>query len=1222
MSFVEEDMQKRATISLIKRTIIEATVSDTTNQSLQNSAVNYFLRRDTTEIALNALFERAGKVSKHFSRVFLRCLRILKIAVMKMYLDDQLLATIHSFCEKHLETSRGLRLSTGGGATAQQSLQQECVKSLNFVLAFVRTKIDSSSGVLENEGGRQRAESAAVVAENQEKKRRGRLARLSLQAGDNTYNETSTKSRYMIGRSLLRKNLSSAKLEMKSSQSLDNLSGVPQSFIASSPMASSSPTWSVAEVKDAIFFRPVPTELRKYEIKPTILQRSLFFGGQFRCKPVDENEPTEVPFDLIDSVKCWRSDSLLEIAEVVAKVKKREENEHYRETGSLQKMKRGVSLFHYKYYKDQLPLRLRDGEMDDVMQGLKKVSPNGRSAEMDLAAKICIKLLMDMYKMDPPSKWNSTLLLFLDLLASPEMEVKALAFELLFNLSLHSHLFEDPDKEVEPELKFRTVRAKSIQKGSQGDLIQSDLLSKLAQMTTYILEELSLQHEANRNPSFGGSSGNGSHYYQSQLLAEKGLWTLILNCILYFVCEEGKVIFERAARIDVRVWFHILDVLEFVMLPAVREEIVAVVVAMLYGMNRNTDGSNSSKASTPRSVAFSGFPPSPSSAGLKGKGGSRGEKEKKSKGSSWKDLDVDLLEEIGGIDIIIRMYIRERSVRSLTNLFTIIFDFAVLTYDAAAKDWERGAGGRGSDMKSHFRRRSTPLFGGSTSTSGGQSSGGDFGSLSGRSAKPNKPVDDRQVSYIFELFIALRAPEAFRDLFMYVPEKFVESFVKYVFFLQMEKHPKLKMLSEKMDKIFIVSFLHWFQSIAQEFWSLGPFSAEYDIFTSRLRDAANGKSVPAVITNQQYNLLSSLVHSRFERDRRIGESWLFSCLSTDQISTHSRKSEVSRSSPVEDAARRLWGLYYALANRPQSACRRMYISITHKLMLRRRSKFSSYGDKEAVHGLFHSLNEGFLRLVACKERNTGNLVYMSDVLLSFLTAFATSHTDGREVDELLRVVGKGLGLKSTTREELFLSRKVLCPLYLLREVDVHLLHYIFMWLSSSSHVLSASSLSFSLSANVAGGAAAVHVHSQSQPVNNLGPFGGGGSGVPAWSMDPFPFQQTQSDVTWSLASLRLALLILIVEKCKAKPDGEYEEKESPIDAVGGTKFFARLLQDRDPLVVSIVSEFLLERMMKTNEMEYMASLNRLIAKAQLKDDEELLKNPFLQVREMKQALRF
>lgn len=51
-------------------------------------------------------------------------------------------------------------------------------------------------------------------------------------------------------------------------------------------------------------------------------------------------------------------------------------------------MKKGISLFHYKYYKDQLPLRLGDAEMDDVMQGLKKVSPNGRSLEM--VRKICL----------------------------------------------------------------------------------------------------------------------------------------------------------------------------------------------------------------------------------------------------------------------------------------------------------------------------------------------------------------------------------------------------------------------------------------------------------------------------------------------------------------------------------------------------------------------------------------------------------------------------------------------------------------------------------------------------------------------------------------------------------------------------------------------------------------------------------------------------------------
>lgn len=212
------------------------------------------------------------------------------------------------------------------------------------------------------------------------------------------------------------------------------------------------------------------------------------------------------------------------------------------------------------------------------------------------------------------------------------------------------------------------------------------------------------------------------------------------------------------------------------MLPNVKEEVVAVIVSLLYRQRSSLPGS----PLTPIRGKGVGFCDSPTGRHH------NNERERRSRQLSWRELNLDALESIGGIDTIIRIYIRDRSMRSLRNLFTVIFDYAVATYDEVARERERsGSTGRGVDgFRSHIRRRSTPVQSAS-STSGSVNES--FGTLSGRSAKPNKPIDDKQVAFIFELFIALKAPEAFTDLFRYVPDKFVEGFVKYVFFFQMEK---------------------------------------------------------------------------------------------------------------------------------------------------------------------------------------------------------------------------------------------------------------------------------------------------------------------------------------------------------------------------------------------------------------------------------------------------
>eukprot|EP01122_Echinamoeba_exundans_P011362 TRINITY_DN4494_c0_g1_i1.p1 TRINITY_DN4494_c0_g1~~TRINITY_DN4494_c0_g1_i1.p1 ORF type:complete len:1100 (-),score=161.24 TRINITY_DN4494_c0_g1_i1:652-3951(-) len=88
--------------------------------------------------------------------------------------------------------------------------------------------------------------------------------------------------------------------------------------------------------------------------------------------------------------------------------------------------------------------------------------------------------------------------------------------------------------------------------------------------------------------------------------------------------------------------------------------------------------------------------------------------------------------------------------------------------------------------------------------------------------------------------------------------------------------------------------------------------------------------------------------------------------------------------------------------------------------------------------------------------------------------------------------------------------------------------------------------------------------------------------------------------------MRAALLHLIIERCKARKED--------IEAVGGTTFFKKLLNENDPQISYLASRFLIDMLQKEKPEQFSDIINTLLARAVEAYDEKLVSNPYLQIK--------
>ncbi|KAK1421276.1 hypothetical protein QVD17_23476 [Tagetes erecta] len=213
---------------------------------------------------------------------------------------------------------------------------------------------------------------------------------------------------------------------------------------------------------------------------------------------------------------------------------------------------RSRPLFQYRHYSEQQPLKLNPVEVGEVIAAVcsekppianvmtisSKLSSSSGKPSMDVAVSVLIKLVIDMYVLDSRVAAPLMLSMLEEMLSSSQLTSKVRVFDVILNLGVHGHLLEpllaDDASTIEEEY---TQEPLPIQGTRKPDYLKAQSLSAINNFESWILCIL----------------------YEVLLLLvqqeekEESVWASALSCLLYFVCDRGKIRRSRLKGLDIRV---------------------------------------------------------------------------------------------------------------------------------------------------------------------------------------------------------------------------------------------------------------------------------------------------------------------------------------------------------------------------------------------------------------------------------------------------------------------------------------------------------------------------------------------------------------------------------------------------------------------------------------------------------------------------------------------
>ncbi|KAK7310424.1 hypothetical protein RJT34_07941 [Clitoria ternatea] len=221
---------------------------------------------------------------------------------------------------------------------------------------------------------------------------------------------------------------------------------------------------------------------------------------------------------------------------------------------------RARKLFQYRYYSEQQPLRLNPAEIREVIAAVcsesslntnvmmmsTRLSHNSGKPSMDVAVSVLIKLIIDTYVLDSRIATPLTLSLLEEMLSSSKTTCRVQAFDLILNLGVHAHLLEpiiaDDASTIEEEYSQESYYDSDTQLIAQGNIKGNpwnklETSSAIDNLESWILNIL----------------------YETLLLLvqteekEESVWASALSCLLYSVCDRGKIRRNRLQVLDIRV---------------------------------------------------------------------------------------------------------------------------------------------------------------------------------------------------------------------------------------------------------------------------------------------------------------------------------------------------------------------------------------------------------------------------------------------------------------------------------------------------------------------------------------------------------------------------------------------------------------------------------------------------------------------------------------------
>ncbi|XP_042434126.1 uncharacterized protein LOC122020315 [Zingiber officinale] len=303
-------------------------------------------------------------------------------------------------------------------------------------------------------------------------------------------------------------------------------------------------------------------------------------------------------------------------------------------------------LFQYKHYSEQQPLRLSFAEIHEVIAEVCRESsapnPNTNNATSqsnhagqpatDVAISVLIKLVIDMFMMDAGTATPLTLYMLESMLSSPKVGSRVRAFDFFLNLGVHAQLLEP----ILLEDPTSSEAVKPLQEPCSNDEEQPRTPGKM-------------NNESDMQMRIFTAIDN----FESWLLVilfevlrllvqmeerEEIVWASALSCLLYFVCDKGKILRSRLAGLDIRVIKTFVEISnEYSWAEVVHCKLICMLSNMLY------QTSNDPPKDAPHiPLVF-----------------------------------VEQEDLLGGIDFIYLEYSQASSKEEKDNLFLVLFDYVV-----------------------------------------------------------------------------------------------------------------------------------------------------------------------------------------------------------------------------------------------------------------------------------------------------------------------------------------------------------------------------------------------------------------------------------------------------------------------------------------------------------------------------------------------------------------
>uniref|UniRef100_A0A1D1YJE2 SANT domain-containing protein 2 n=1 Tax=Anthurium amnicola TaxID=1678845 RepID=A0A1D1YJE2_9ARAE len=250
---------------------------------------------------------------------------------------------------------------------------------------------------------------------------------------------------------------------------------------------------------------------------------------------------------------------------------------------------RARTLFQYRHYSEQQPLRLNPAEISDVIAAVctesssptvnlmttsSRLTSHSGKPSCDIAVSVLIKLVIDMYVMDSGTAAPLTLTMLEDMLLSQRVVSRVRVFDILLNLGIHAHLlepvlFDDPSSigDRESSLEYQFNRERQLTAGREAESSTQQHSSAIDNFESFLLVIL----------------------FETLLLLvqveerEEIVWASALSCLFYFVCDRGKIRRSRLEGLDIRVIKALLEISrEHAWAQIVRCKLICMLTNMFY----------------------------------------------------------------------------------------------------------------------------------------------------------------------------------------------------------------------------------------------------------------------------------------------------------------------------------------------------------------------------------------------------------------------------------------------------------------------------------------------------------------------------------------------------------------------------------------------------------------------------------------------------------------